>query len=368
MLSNRLKITDTTSMLSGYLRSVASQPIITSVGTLTGLTVTAPINGSITGTAGSVTTIPNLTGEVTSVGNATTLSNTAVINKVLTGYTSGAGTVAATDNILQAIQKLNGNDALKAPLTSPSFTTPSLGVATATSVNASGAITATTLAGTLQTAAQPIITSVGTLTGLTVTAPINGSVTGSAATVTNASQPSITSVGTLTGLTVTAPINGSITGRASLDLPLTGGTLSGTLTGTTINATNLTATNKITASTISSTGGITAGGPIGYSSGGSTVTQLTNKSTGVTLNNISGQITMNNASLGGFATVTFTVTNSFVGAKDVPFVVIAGGTAGANYQVTVTKVLDGSFNISVNNTGGAASEAIVLNFVIFKGA
>lgn len=33
------------------------------------------------------------------------------LNAVLTGYTSGAGTVAATDTILQAIQKLNGNAA-----------------------------------------------------------------------------------------------------------------------------------------------------------------------------------------------------------------------------------------------------------------
>ena len=44
---------------------------------------------------------------------AVTLSNSAVIGKVITGYTSGAGTVAATDTILQAIQKLNGNTALK---------------------------------------------------------------------------------------------------------------------------------------------------------------------------------------------------------------------------------------------------------------
>ena len=36
-------------------------------------------------------------------------TNSAAINSVLTGYVSGAGTVAATDSILQAIQKLNGN-------------------------------------------------------------------------------------------------------------------------------------------------------------------------------------------------------------------------------------------------------------------
>jgi len=33
---------------------------------------------------------------------------------LLTGYVSGFGTVAGTDTVLQAIQKLNGNDALKA--------------------------------------------------------------------------------------------------------------------------------------------------------------------------------------------------------------------------------------------------------------
>lgn len=49
------------------------------------------------------------TGEATLSGGAVTLTNSAVIGKVLTGYVSGAGTVGATDTILQAIQKLNGN-------------------------------------------------------------------------------------------------------------------------------------------------------------------------------------------------------------------------------------------------------------------
>lgn len=58
---------------------------------------------------------------------------TNVLNAVtalLTGYTSGAGTVSATDTVLQAVQKLDGNVALKAPLVSPSFTTPVLGTPT----------------------------------------------------------------------------------------------------------------------------------------------------------------------------------------------------------------------------------------------
>ena len=92
--------------------------------TLVGTNITGTAAGL---TAGTVTTNANLTGEVTSVGNATTLTNASVIAKVLTGYTAGAGTVASTDNILQAIQKLDGNNALRAPLASPTFTgTPSL--------------------------------------------------------------------------------------------------------------------------------------------------------------------------------------------------------------------------------------------------
>ena len=76
-----------------------------------------------------------------------------------------------------------------------------------------GIIGATTLTGTLSTAAQTNITSVGTLSGLTVTAPITGSVTGSAATagtVTTAAQPNITSVGTLSALGV----NGIVTAQS----------------------------------------------------------------------------------------------------------------------------------------------------------
>lgn len=65
------------------------------------------------------TPLENLTGDVTSVGNVTTLTNAPVIAKVLTGYTSGAGTISATDSILSAIQKLNGNNATNANLTGP---------------------------------------------------------------------------------------------------------------------------------------------------------------------------------------------------------------------------------------------------------
>lgn len=82
-------------------------------GTGTASTLTGLVRGS-----GSAMTAAELSSEATTSGsNAVTLSNAAVIGKVLTGYTSGAGTVASTDTILQAIQKLNGNDATNANLT-----------------------------------------------------------------------------------------------------------------------------------------------------------------------------------------------------------------------------------------------------------
>lgn len=59
--------------------------------------------------AGIATGVP-VSGEaiITSTG-AITLNNAAVLGKTLTGFTSNAGTITAADNLLTAIQKLNGN-------------------------------------------------------------------------------------------------------------------------------------------------------------------------------------------------------------------------------------------------------------------
>ena len=113
---------------------------------------------------------------------------------------------------------------------------------------------------------------------------------------------------------------------------------------------------------------VTAGKSIGPVTGG-TVTQSTNKSTTVTLNTESGQITMAGAALADGAEVTFRVTNDRVAATDVPHVVHgSAGTAGA-YRVEVTAVADGYFKVTVGNvSGGSLSQAIVLNFILFKGA
>jgi len=64
----------------------------------------------------------SLAGDVTGTQGATAISASTVTGKLLTGYVSSAGTISSSDSILNAINKLNGNDALKAPLASPTFT------------------------------------------------------------------------------------------------------------------------------------------------------------------------------------------------------------------------------------------------------
>ncbi|SHN16205.1 beta strand repeat-containing protein [Flavobacterium xinjiangense] len=171
-------------------------------------TPTALVGTNITGTAsgltaGNVTTNANLTGEVTSVGNVATLTNSAVIGKVLTTYTSGAGTVSATDNILQAIQKLNGNNAINANLTGM---VTSVGNATSlgsfTSANLSGAVTDETGTGTVVFSTSPTLVTpaLGTptaLVGTNITGTASGLTAGTVTTNANLTGD-VTSVGNAT--------------------------------------------------------------------------------------------------------------------------------------------------------------------------
>lgn len=109
---------------------------------------------------------------------------------------------------------------------------------------------------------------------------------------------------------------------------------------------------------------------IGYRTGaGGTVTQATSKATGVTLSSATGQITMNAAALAANTTVSFTLTNSKIGADDnVVCHRKSGGTAGS-YQVWVDSCASGSCVICVRNaTGGSLAEAVVLQFSVVKGA
>jgi len=152
---------------------------------------------------------------------------------------------------------------------------------------ATGTLSATSLTGSLTTAAQPNVTSVGTLTALAVTGSISGGnlntsglVTASrlisnvatgtapltvtsttqvanlyvalAGSVTTAAQANITSVGTLSSLTVTANISaGNVAGGNLVSATYLEGTL------TTSTQPNITSTGTLTALAV--TGNISAG-------------------------------------------------------------------------------------------------------------
>jgi hypothetical protein len=105
---------------------------------------------------------------------------------------------------------------------------------------------------------------------------------------------------------------------------------------------------------------------IGYATAAQgAVTQLTDKSTAVTLNKSAGQITMNAASLATVTTVSFTLNNSTISAKDTLVVCISSGATTGAYLVYVSNLTAGAATISLRNfTAGPLAEAVVINFAI----
>ena len=129
---------------------------------------------------------------------------------------------------------------------------------------------------------------------------------------------------------------------------------------TTPNIGAATGTSLTASGVIASTG--TAG--VGYATGaGGAVTQITSRTTGVTLNKTSGAITLFSAA-GTTTAATFTVTNSTVAATDV---IILNQKSGTDlYDLMVTAVAAGSFNITFRTTSGTTTETPVFNFAVIK--
>jgi hypothetical protein len=120
---------------------------VTSVGNATTVVTNANLTGGVTsvGNATTVVTNANLTGMVTSVGNATTV----VTNANLTGAVTSVGNASSLGSFtsLQLATALTDETGTGANVfaTSPTLVTPALGVATATSLTATGAVTGTEL-------------------------------------------------------------------------------------------------------------------------------------------------------------------------------------------------------------------------------
>lgn len=131
---------------------------------------------------------------------------------------------------------------------------------------------------------------------------------------------------------------------------------------------NLTVTGSTTTAGVTNSGASlssSATGGIGYATGaGGAVTQATSRTTGVTLNKVTGAITLVSAA-GSATPASFTVTNSTVAATDCILVNQKSGTD--LYEIFVTAVAAGSFQITSFTTGGTTTETPVFNFVVIKG-
>lgn len=194
---------------------------------------------NISGNAATVTTNANLTGVITSVGNATSIASQ-----------TGTGTKFVVD-------------------TSPTLVTPTLGVATATSVN-KVAITAPATSATLTIA-----------DGQTLT--VNGSATITNGTHSGTNTGDQTSVSGNAGTVTVADAGGDTTTWVLLGTSQTGSLAPATDAGLTYNATDnsLSTTTFIGALTGTASGNLTSGGALGTPSSGT----LTN-CTGLPVNGI----------------------------------------------------------------------------------
>src|SRR6185295_16364434 len=187
--------------VSGYVLSSTTFGVMSWIAPATGSVTSVSVataNGFAGSSSGGATPILTLSTTITGIlkGNGTAISAATdldITGKLLTGYVSGAGTVAATDSILQGIQKLNGNTAAL--------------VTGVSSVNGGTGAVTITVTGT----ANKIDVSGGT--GLTPTITISPTYVG---------QTSITTLGTVTTGTWSATTIGTTKGGTGLTSYTTG--------------------------------------------------------------------------------------------------------------------------------------------------
>lgn len=351
----------------------------------------------------------NLSTLTTHTGN---VSNPHSVTKTQVGLGSVDNTSDASKPISTATQTALD---LKANLISPTFTTPSLGVATGTSFNSITGLSSTApvmdgvaAVGTETTTARgdhvhPTDTSrapiaspsfTGTLThsGDVVLSGSGKRITGdfSNATIANRLMFQTSTPNANTFIHAVPSRDGMAGGFIAHNVtPLGAGStldmIAGAAGGTTVAIRSSIGNGGIYLPMTFHTGGaermridtsgnvlVTSPAGLGYGPGaGGTVTQATSKSTTVTLNKPCGTITMHAASLAAGARVEFFFRNNLIVDTDVVVVnPVAGTYAGfaSTYQVNAVPFNNGAY-ICVQNTSGVSySEAFKINFAVIKGA
>lgn len=343
-------------------------------GTLASGTITLPLN---TGVPDGTTVLITTTQEIASLTIA--LNGASAIYGAVTSLGAGTGTIIrfyqatnswyninlttiyaagiqgwltnpSSANLRTAMTDETGTGLLVFN-TSPTLVTPTLGVATATSVNKL-AITTPATGSTLTVADGKTLTASNTLTftGTDASSVAFGAGGTVAYTADKLSVFAATTSAELAGVISDETGSGSLVFATSPTLVTP---VIGAATGTSLTTTG--------SQLISGTG------KQGYATGaGGGVLQATSKSTGVTLNKSCGQITMDAANLAADTTVSFTLTNSVIEAGDIIVMNhISGGTLGS-YTLNASCAA-GTAQINLRNiTTGALAEAVIIRFAVVK--
>ena len=311
---------NTNTVLTGTI-TTANQPNITSVGTLASLNVAGTV-------APSANVIVNL-GSTSRYWN-NFYAGTGQFNRVTVG---GQG--------ITSLGQVNAATGIIASTVS------------AGTIGNTGA----TLTGTINTAAQPNITTVGTLTALTVSGNITGTLVGSVyGVLQTAAQPNITSVGTLTSL-ITTGTTKTQTLIASAVQASTIGNTGATLTGTisTAEQPNITSLGTLTDLTVSGTAQPNANVTVDLGSTGSYwnnayIKSLTANDTSIGVVNVRNQL-ISQGNISAPNILASTVQADTIGNTGA----ILTGTLSTAAQPNITTVgtltsVSVSGNITANNT------------------
>lgn len=330
--------------------------LVSSAGTVTAVAVQN--SNGFSATIANATSTPTITMKTTVTGllkgNGTAIlaaADSDVTSRLLTGYSSGAGTVAATDSILGAIQKLNGNIVA---LGSPNESVTTVSVVSTNGFSGTVANATTTPAITIRTTISGLLKGNGTA----ISAATNADVTSKL--LTGYSTPvagTITSTNTILEAIeiLQGNITASVTGVSNVSVVPANG-FAGTVTNPgTIPAITIT-TNGITAGSILKTNGTAISAALdtditgklitGYSAGAGTITGTDTILQAI--GKLQGNIT---ASVSGVTMVSFdnvaTNANGFTGSVFDPT-----GSPTITIGTNVTGILKGNGTVM-----SAASDA-----------